>query len=436
MTVCFTFDWVNAAPSPDVAMGQTMAQLWIHVNEAAVTSVRDRRSDARRDHIVVPLLGVAEWVIGNWCHIQHEVPGATADMTRQKTGFEQRHNLAFAGDGFLFPKLTMAPSVGGMQQLRWTPWQPQHARIEFVAEGEAPVTRDQLQAELERIVEAVLDRLRSFGHRQDSVISHLQDPWEAIKTLDPDEHEFCRAAALLGVDPFAVHQEAAEAITAFWERTEPAIREDMLASLEEATLPNASPWLDETRKILEREDAGSGNEWAAIRRGLRHRLPDLPIAQPWRRGYALARSLRHDLGCGNGWFDFASSGQPALHHQEISMPSSRMEGLVAAGAPACVIASRGADAARFLCARALGDYMGRSEAGLGVLTSMDTARQAQSRAFAAELLAPAESLRARLAGREAEEDVIRGLGLEFGVSTWLINHQIRNHDLVQPCPSG
>lgn len=115
------------------------------------------------------------------------------------------------------------------------------------------------------------------------------------------------------------------------------------------------------------------------------------------------------------------------------MPSGRMEGLVAAGTPACVIPSgKGDTGKRFLLARALGDYMGRPEAGLGVLTSMNTVRQAQSRAFAAELLAPAESLRTRLADRGAEEDVIHDLGQEFDVSTWVIKHQISNHGLAEP----
>lgn len=431
MTIRFAFDWVDAASSPDMAMGQTMAQLSIQVNEKTVTSVHDRRSNAHRDHIVVPLLSVAEWVVGNWCHIRHEIPDTTTDMTRQKPGFQQRHNLAFAGDGFLFPKLTMAPSSDSMQQLKWERWQPQHGRIKFVAEGKAQVACDQLQRELEGIIEAVLERLGRFGHGQDAVASHLQESWTTIKALDPDEHEFCRAAALLGVDPFAVHQEVAEAIVAFWDRTELVIREEMLASLEEATLPDASPWLDQTRKMLACQDAGGGNEWAAIRRG----LPTVQTAKPWEQGYALARSLRRDLDHGDGWFNFAAPEQPALHHQETAMPSGRMEGLVAAGAPACVIPSgKGDTAKRFLLARALGDYMGRPEAGLGVLTSMDTVRQAQSRAFAAELLAPAESLRTRLADRGAEENVIHDLGQEFDVSTWVINRQIRNHGLAEPCP--
>ena len=438
MTVSFAYDWVDAAPSPDVAMGQTMAQLSIRVNGEVVTAVYDRSSNARRDHVVVPLLSVAEWVVGNWCHLWHELPDTTGEMAEQKPGFEQRHNLAFAGDGFLLPKLTMVPSSDAMEsdamaQLRWTPWQPQHARIEFVAEGKATVARDQLQKELGGVVEAVLERLRSLGHRQDSVVSDLQDPWDAIKALDPEEDEFCRAAALLGVDPFAVEQEMEEAITAFWQHTGTAIREDMLASLDEATLPGASRWLDHTRAWLEGEDNDNGNEWAAIRHG----LPPVPMTTPWQQGYALARSLRRALDHGDGRFEFAAPGQPALHHRETAMPSSRMEGLVAADGPACAITrqKRETTARRFVLARALGDYMGRSEAGLGILTTMDTMRQARSRAFAAELLAPAESLLPRLADG-VEADVIHDLGQEFAVSPWVIRHQIRNHGLPQPCSGG
>ena len=402
-----------------------MAQLWIRVNGEAVTSVHDHESNGMRDHIVVPLFSVAEWVVGNWCHLRHELAG----MARQKPGFEQRHNLAFVGDGFLFPQLTIVPSSDAMEQLHWTPWQPRHARIEFVEEGRARVARQELQEQLGGVVEAVLKRLGSVDHGQDGVVSDLQDAWDTIKALDPEEDEFCRGAALLGVDPFAVGQDVEKAIISFWQSAETTIREEMLASLDEATLPGASRWLDETRAWLEGEDTSTGNEWSAIRDGL---PPVRTMTAPWQQGYALARSLRRALHHGDGRFDFAAPGQPALHHRETAMPSSRVEGLVAAGRPDCAITSqKGETTKRFVLARALGDYMGRSEAGLGILTSMDTRRQARSRAFAAELLAPAESLRPRLADWGAEEDVIHDLGQEFAVSPWVIHHQISNHGLLQ-----
>ena len=427
MTIRFAFDWVDTAPSPDAEMRHTMAQLSVHVNGRIVTAVEDHSTGTRRDHVVVPLLSVANWIVGNWCHIWQEIPDATSDLASQKPGFEQRHNLAFAGDGFLFPMLIMVPSLNGVQ-LQWTRWQPRHARIAFVAEGKARVASGQLQTELATLVEAVLQRLHNFAQQPDSLATALQDAWDAIQALDPDEHAFCRAAALLGLDPFAIQHEAADAITDLWQHTEPVIREDLLASLDAATLPGAAAWLNRTQQELrDHQDVANENEWDAVRRG----LPVLQPAKPWGQGYALARSLRHALNCGDGCFDFAATGQPAVRHRETAMPSSRIEGLVAATAPTCAIDGRKPEAAkRFTLARALGDYIGRSQAGPGLITSMDTARQAQSRAFAAELLAPAQSLRTRLAGQDANEDVISGLGHEFGVSSWVVHRQIRNHRLA------
>ena len=60
MTTHFQFNWVeDAAPSPDMPMNQTMAELSIQVDGETVTSVRDRTSNACRDHVVVPLLSMA-----------------------------------------------------------------------------------------------------------------------------------------------------------------------------------------------------------------------------------------------------------------------------------------------------------------------------------------------------------------------------------------
>ena len=83
-----------------------------------------------------------------------------------------------------------------------------------------------------------------------------------------------------------------------------------------------------------------------------------------------------------------------------------------------------------MLARALADYLGRVESSPGILSSLATDRQARSRAFAAEFLAPAQSLRARLDKEFADEDVIDDLGNEYGVSSYVIAHQIKNHNLA------
>ena len=68
--------------------------------------------------------------------------------------------------------------------------------------------------------------------------------------------------------------------------------------------------------------------------------------------------------------------------------------------------------------------------GPSLLSSLTTERQAQSRAFAAEFLAPAVSLRRRIPGDYVEDERIDDLGREFGVSSELIRRQIRNHHLA------
>lgn len=75
------------------------------------------------------------------------------------------------------------------------------------------------------------------------------------------------------------------------------------------------------------------------------------------------------------------------------------------------------DARRFLIARALGDSIGRQAPGPAVLEIVETPRQAHSRAFAAELLAPAETLRFRVgASRTIDSDAMDELAEDLCVS--------------------
>ena len=424
MTVQFRFEWVDAAPSPDCAARHTMAALSVEAGGSSVTSVRDRRSQVYRDHVVVPLFNLAEWLVNNWWHLWYEI----GDTVQQKPGFEQRHSLAFAGDGFVLPQLTMVPSSGRMH-LRWTRWAPLHAAVEFVDEAETFVSRADLETEFRTIVEAVVERLRSLDAGSPASVS-LSEAWEAINSLDPEEVEFSGAAALLGIDPFDVENSVAEAIAAFWQHAAPSLREEALASADERTLPRVSEWLEHTVATL--QTSGKKNDWTEIRAA----LSPVRAAEPWRKGYELANSVRRLLDVGDGRFEFQAQGPLAVHHGEGVTPCSRIHGLVAENAPACVTTGRSETGRRFLLARALGDYVGRPEPGFGILTSLFTDRQAQSRAFAAELLAPVESLRSRLDDRFADDDTIDEIGREFGVSSQVVLHQIENHGLARPMRYG
>lgn len=191
-------DWVVAANSTDVVMQCTMARVAIEVNGRSVTAVRDIRTRRYGTGIIVPLFVIAEWVVHNWWYLCHE----PVDMNGQKECFEERHNLASAGDGFILPKLNIAPSSdrAHMQVERWS---PKHGAIEFVEGVDACVEPRELRSELAKLAEAVIRRL--LGLDSPSEDAHqLADTWHAINNLDAGEREFSRAATMCGVEPFEV----------------------------------------------------------------------------------------------------------------------------------------------------------------------------------------------------------------------------------------
>ena len=425
MSVSFRFDWVDSGKSLDSAARRTMAALTIEVGNSTVTSLLDKRNRVYRRHVVVPMVQVAEWLVAHWWHLWNEIP----DSGQQRLGFAARHNLGFAGDGFVLPRLEMAP-VSGRVRMRWTRWKARYAPIEFVEEAEARVERPELEAELREIINAVIERLRRFSSCAGAE-SSLAEAWDAINSVNSDELEFCRAAALLGLDPFDVQDPEATAIASFWDQVDPSIREEALASATGDTLLDLSSWLRNTAASLDR--VRTGTAWSAIRREMR----PAGTPKPWMQGYELARAVRREVGITDGRFEFPSDGPLAIHHQEVATPpSSRIHGFVAANTPACAIAAKTAHGLRFLRARALGDHLSRKEPSPGILSSLVTDRQARSVAFAAEFLAPAESLRARLGTGVADEEMIDCLGDEFGVSSFVIQHQIKNHNLAVPVLSG
>ena len=421
MSVHFRFNWVDTGPSPDKLAQSTMAALSVDAGGAIVTAALDRRSGIYSEEVVIPLFSVAEWLVTNWWHIWYEV-GDTSEQPPEFE-FESRHNLAFAGDGFVLPRLRMMPASGRMH-LEWTRYKPEHARIEFVDEGQHNVEPEELELEFRNLIDAVLERLH--GHPEAGVAAdNLGRTWMAINDLDDEELEFSRAVALLGIDPFDVPDQVADAVAAFWEHVDPSIRDDALALASGGLLDPVSDWLSDATEALAQEP--QDNNWSDIHQT----LPPPAGVEPWTRGYALARATRDRIGVNDEPIDLAQVGPLAIPQHETNPPSARIHGLVGTETPACMTAPRGPTGTRFLIARALGEYLSRSVPGHGLLSSLATDRQAQSRAFAAEFLAPANSLRQRIGGEYVHIEQTDDLALEFGVSSELIRRQIQNQNVAK-----
>ena len=66
-----------------------------------------------------------------------------------------------------------------------------------------------------------------------------------------------------------------------------------------------------------------------------------------------------------------------------------------------------------------------------LVTKASTERQQRNRAFAAEFLAPSAGLRDRISDQFVDRDQVADLAEEFGVSPYVVEHQIENHRIAE-----
>lgn len=401
MSIRFRFDWVEAPPYPDEFASRAMAELSVEAQDEMAISVRHRENGTFRNHVAVQLSGIAERLIGNWRRIICEID----DAEERKPGFESGRNLAIAGDGFVPPNLVMIPSQGKINPRRKR-YQPRCAAIDFLDEGETGIECEDLEAQFRFLVEAAFERLRGEG----SILDALERGRSKIDALDPEEREFCRAAALPG--PFEIPNSPAAVRSR--ENAAYSLRGDAPAAGSAEAPPASSERL--ARSLREIQGVENGNDRADMRR-YPHREPSAP---PCEQGPA--RSVQSRLAVGNGRFDSDSSGSAAVPSGRTQFPSPRRRtrrgGRTRMGHRPEKRKGISARPRRLL-----------ERPGSSLLNSLATIRQNLSKASSAEFLAHAESIRRRLNDGFAEADEADNPGREFDVSSEAMRRQGRNHRL-------
>ena len=417
MSFDLEYEWADVAQSPDETVHRTMAMLQIRVNGHLVTAVKDRQHKLDRDYVLVPLHQVAEWLVSNWHHLLYEPENSSGP---QRPEFESRHSLAFAGDGFILPPLTMAPTDGATV-MRWATSKPKFSEIEFTRFGEERVPTDEVETVCSSLIEDVLGRMRQENLPSET----LEEAWQGVRELDEEERDFARAAALLGADPFDLDDALADGIVEFWEGVPPSLREDSLGAVTNAeSLPMVRRWVERSLEVLDQHDesAAATSGWTALRDSVLG--SNSPI--PWQRGNDFAQNFRREVVGDSCREPNALGGELGIPYRHMHAVSNRLQGLVAAGSPACVGTVSSETSRRFLQARSIGAFLSPSGLGPSLLSTMATDFQAFTRAFAAEFLAPAEQLRVQIkVGRTS----VAALAREFHVSPLVISHQIQNHRL-------
>jgi hypothetical protein len=429
-TLQLEFEWEAPGAARGPELRATWARLHIAVDGQVVTRVAEQPGQSIRDAIYVPLYPLAEWIVANWWALQFEF---ASPVRAAANGFVHRHNLSTASEGFALPRMEIRPE-GTRVLVVWSAVELPRARVTFLAQGAAYVERDELDATLRTFVRAVVKPLDDQGVGE----TPLAEEWAAVCAADAEERQFCRAAALLGWDPYSLGEREAHALIEAAERLPTDVLDEFLGIADQTKLKQQSELIGE---IIEKAQR------AKVRLKPLEKLRERPLAiarqhAPWEQGYELARAFREHFNARANIQTVEQLGQAmgidSAAWRRTVRPSvdglDFLSGLVAVnqhGTPSFF--TRGADkpARTFALCRTLGEFLAAPDQQAALATAAYSERQKRNRAFAAELVAPADQLRRSIASPLVFAEEIQALAAGLGTSEYVVRHQIENHRIAR-----
>lgn len=412
------FEWEDSPRARAPELDVTWARLEIIVGSQAITKVEAARTQSIRSGIYVPLYPLAEWIIANWWFLWNHW---------QTDALSSRHNLLNAREGFALPNITFLPTESKVE-VRWQPSLVPDSGINFLSSGVAIVNKSVVRDEFRRLVDGVLERLR-VRHLTDS---YLFQEWQAINDAEqnPEVRPFCERAARLGLDPFDLDEVAATQIEHVGVLLPEPVLDDFFDVIPLQQITSGAEAVSNFVDSAKAARPASG-KWQEIRTSLRPHKSEIP----WRQGYNDARALRlyleMDGPIKDNLREYLSSALGSLEIADFDAPD-RIDAIsspTVTEAPIFGLRPRLREVQdRFSLCRALGDYLALGAAA-SLVTRSKNEHQQRNRAFAAEFLAPAESLRAIVGDTLGDEDV-EEIARDFHVSDFVIRHQIQNHRLA------
>ena len=434
----FRVEWQDAAGVRDPVLARTWCRLTMEVGGQVVSRAIDHRSDSLRDGIYGSVLPLCSWIVENWWCLQHESyrfhrPWRSHDLAANvdHRAWMQRHSLRAVGEGGVLPDLMLFRD-GDVLVARWYADRTDgvHPYLRFVGDGQAIIPVDEATYGLTDFVVRVLNRIEEVSAPE---VEALRRDWDAITTAPPDERELCIWSARVGLDPYDPDELTDQRETRLKESVsslEGELRGDLLDATTADALPADARWIHAAHEVALESGHSAANEPALAPGGYRSAAHET--------GYACARTLRDHLGQNGGpvqdirsvMRDLGWAQEPLLAAD--SKPTSPLDAILdrsANGAPVAVsYQDGGVESERFRLARSLFLRHFTAAPGRRLVTASHTWDQRASRAFAAELLAPASALAKQIRGPVSFSDVDR-LGEEYRVSPLVIEHQIDNHGL-------
>ncbi len=414
----YSVQWRDDAANASAEESATMADLRLFIGDRNVAFHLDEGSAI--DRVTVPLYGIAEGLVHDWWRIFG--------------GRDQQLSWIRYRDGYALPDVRMSFD-GAVFEI----WAEQRAYanpdVRFWSGPREIMSRETARDQLRLLIEETLERLSHRGVSRTSAALR----WERVSAsmADPDEAEYCEAAGALNVDPYDI-DDAADAMI---EKSSRLFEGEPLAEfLAGARAVDRSALIEWVGEVENRDPAEClAPALADAAHALAADSPATRDGPGWARGYRRARALRARLGLGLGtrFADFGELARAigASDRFALAPPIAgvRLLRTVADDGVRLHLRSNGrTDVAKasqlFALARGVGDVICFPDSRRSAINDLRSAhRQALSRAFAAEFLAPVAEIESMI---DDGYDLV-GVAGDFGVATEVVERQLENAGRIE-----
>jgi hypothetical protein len=375
----FSAEWQDPGVSASAELKATFCLLAITVGGKLVSRFFDERYSQVHDRIAMPAYPVAQGLARAWWTLLAGRSG-TIRVRRFR-------------DGFALPDIRFEPD-GHYVEITAAPFEYSNPPVTFTRTAHERAAVDDLERDMAEFIEAVVEKLSDYRLRN----TWLQDRWSLIQVSleDAEERFFCESAGALGIDPYLCDEAQAHAIEAAAEYFDDEALLEFLASQRGQQPRSALQWLQAAEAQL--GDKAALPTIAELAEALRSQpeAQALHPFQPWELGYRLAEDCRKALGLNpERVFDDVAEVAALFGGTGFQVAVGRVPGLRAEayvnGAPKIILADLPAPESRtFAMMRAIGDFLAFRQEGRSPVTDTYSYRQRIGRAFAVEMLAPAE----------------------------------------------
>jgi hypothetical protein len=399
------------------------AAIGIQAHNIWLTEGRDAIANRLRHQPLLSAYHLAEWLTWNWWRLRWEPRSRVAD-------WEFAHRLSSIGGGYIWPNITIF-SDGQRTALIAKPTleQPQ-TPFRYIADAAAIIPATEFESELDRFIEAVIERLDLEGVEE----TNLHTLWNSLSNerRTPEEARKKKLEALLGYDPDKADPRTITQLTQDVEQLSRTAIEEIAAEHGQSGVVLTAA---DIHTIADRSGFNSSPR-DVVRLTTPIELPESGNVPAWLLGREAARALRGQLRLDSepisdeALAEMGGAERDTIESKTIGPNISfAFDQRVDRGR--VVLRSKWRTGRRFEFARLLGDrVLGRGAAKLFPATRAYTYRQKMQRAFAAEFLSPFEAVDHMLQGDYSMENQL-DVAEHFGVSSLTIRTLLVNHGRLE-----